>query len=154
MPGTPKKPCRKCKKKLTTETYCGSCLPIIQARQKQNNQRYDTNRGNATFRGYGTDWQKTRAIKINQNPICECDRCQEMQRVKVSTVVHHIKPVNTHQKLRLKYNNLISMSWRCHEVEEGRLRDREYEQWKRDIRDIITSEEHPPNADMVTTGTR
>ena len=136
MPGTPRKPCRKCKKKLTVETYCASCKPVVTAFQKQNNQIYNNHRGTSTECGYGHDWHKVRNYKIQVNPLCECQRCLEMQRVKVANVVHHIKPINTHPNLRLTLSNLMSMSRRCHEVEESRSRDREYEQWKGNQQDM------------------
>lgn len=131
MSVTPKKPCRKCKRVLTRETYCPACELKLKALKKEKSQRYDTNRGTTTERGYGADWVKVRSIKLSQNPLCECNRCKEMGRILVADTVHHVEPVETHPELRLDIQNLESMSHRCHEVEERRAIDTEYEEWKK-----------------------
>lgn len=137
MPDAPKKPCRSCKQVLTKETYCPVCFTKFQSRQKATRQQYDRRRGTTAGRGYDADWQKVRLErKVLAKYLCECDRCKAMGRVRAVTMsdpVHHIKPVETHPHLRLDINNLRSHARICHEVEEGRARDLEYEQWKRNV---------------------
>ena len=53
-----------------------------------------------------------------------------MGRKRPANVVHHKKPVETHPELRLDHSNFQSMAHDCHEVEEGRAIDREYEAFK------------------------
>jgi len=65
------------------------------------------------------------------SPVCECHRCQAMGRHRPAKVVHHIVSIERAISLRLEMSNLKSMCWECHEVEEGRQKDREYERWKK-----------------------
>jgi hypothetical protein len=44
--------------------------------------------------------------------------------------VHHILPVSAYPRLRLRLDNCESHSFHCHEVEEGRAIDHEYETWR------------------------
>ena len=134
MPITPNKPCRACKQILVKEeAYCPACMTKAQTREKAISQRYDTRRGTTAERGYDAAWNRARTErKESALWLCECDRCLAMGRTKViapSDPVHHIKPVETHPQLRLVQSNLRSMTRFCHEVEEGRARDREFEEW-------------------------
>lgn len=47
-------------------------------------RQYDSHRGGASMRGYGTDWQQIRDAYIAAHPTCE--RCGQRR----SEVVHHI----------------------------------------------------------------
>jgi len=88
------------------------------------------NRPNSSSRGYDHHWQKVRAIKVAKDPFCE--RCLKKKPklyvpIKVKTsgrygVVHHIKPISTHPELRLVLDNLESLCFICHEIEEGRMK--------------------------------
>jgi len=81
------------------------------------NQRYD-NRLNSGERGYSNDWQKVRKIKIKQDPLCEI--CARVDIDRVASIVHHIKPIETHPELRLVMSNLMSLCNDCHEATHGR----------------------------------
>ena len=54
-------------------------------------------RGTAAQRGYGSRWQKARAIFLAEHPLC-C-RCGEEGQVTPATVVDHIEPHKGDQKL-------------------------------------------------------
>jgi 5-methylcytosine-specific restriction enzyme A len=129
MSPTPKKPCNRCKTALTTGALCAACQEKADVISKEKTRRYDQARGTTTERGYGTDWQKVRAVQLREHPVCQCDRCREMGRVRPADTVHHIQPVERAPELRLDPGNLLSMGWGCHEAEEGRSRDKEYDEW-------------------------
>lgn len=131
MSPTPKKPCNRCKTALTTGALCAACEAKAKATNREKTRRYDKARGTTSERGYGTDWQKVRAVQLKQFPVCQCDRCREMGRVKPADTVHHIQSVERAPELRLDPDNLKSMAWECHEVEESRAVDHEFEDWKK-----------------------
>lgn len=95
---------------------CAECMPYERAIV----QEYDTRRGNSGERGYDARWQKVRAIKLAQDPLCE----QHIKRGQVvaATMVHHIQPVETHPELRLVMDNLMSLCNACHEEIEKKGR--------------------------------
>lgn len=90
----------------------------------------DDNRPSSKERGYDSQWRKVRALKVEKDPFCE--RCLRKKpklyvpiKVKINGnygVVHHIKPISTHPHLRLVMDNLESLCFVCHEIEEGRMR--------------------------------
>jgi 5-methylcytosine-specific restriction enzyme A len=114
MPVTPKKPCRKCKRVLTIETYCPVCGPVIEQRKKLSAGKYDSKRGNSAQRGYDADWLFIRSKKINKDSLCEV--CLKSKKFIIATLVHHIKPIETHPQLRLTLSNLQSVCISCHEI--------------------------------------
>ena len=135
MPDKPQKPCNRCKKNLTRGKYCSTCQPIIDANKKVQGQIYDTRRGKTAARGYDAQWNKIRIqAKAEGMWVCQCDRCKAMGRIKAVTKsdpVHHIKPVDKYPGLRLELSNLVSMTRVCHECEENRKIDRDWEDWQR-----------------------
>lgn len=100
-----KKPCRHpgCPN-LTDGSYCPT-------HSKQEQKRYDTQRGTAAQRGYGSAWTKVRARKLRDNPLCE--RCEAEGRVRPATRVHHADR-DAHNNAA---GNLISICRACHEAE-------------------------------------
>ena len=105
------------------EKYCPECKGAERARQRAKTKEYDKLRGTATERGYDAAWRKLRAYKLKISPLCACPDCQNgLIRVKSANTVHHIKPVHTHPHLRLRLDNLLSMTRECHEKIEGRKR--------------------------------
>lgn len=127
----PARPCKRCRKRTRNSGgYCDVCQARRDKVVKVAAKKYDWQRGSAASRGYDRNWQKVRAIKLDQCPLCECDRCKAMGRVKAANTVHHIQPVSTHPHLRLVMSNLKSMTYHCHEVEHGRRRDTLFETWK------------------------
>jgi len=76
-------------------------------------ERYDASRGNSNERGYDADWQKVRAVKAAQDPLCET--CARLGIDKALDVVHHIKSIEERPDLRLDMDNLQSLCTEHHE---------------------------------------
>ncbi len=67
---SPKKPCLRCRKNLTTLTYCATCMPIVEARKKKENQEYEKKRGSSRERGYDSAWQKASKAWLSKRKVC------------------------------------------------------------------------------------
>lgn len=118
MPRKPKRPCpgrgpRRtiCRNLIdSNERCCPECAPYDKWLQK----KYDQDRGNSAERGYDAAWRKVRELKLSQDPLCQM--ClDEDNHIKSATMVHHIKPIETHPELRLDMDNLMSLCNRHHE---------------------------------------
>lgn len=72
-------------------------------------------RGSATKRGYGYRWRKARTAFLKQHPLCECDECKRLGRVRAATVVDHIKPHKGDKKLFWDRSNWQAMAKECHD---------------------------------------
>lgn len=65
-------------------------------------------------------WKALRLKKLQANPLCECDECKELERIKPATAVHHITPVESvttidnMEQLMYDYDNLMSVHHTCH----------------------------------------
>lgn len=129
MPNKPLKPCpgrgprtRSCPNLIKgSETCCQECRSYA----KQSDRDYDNMRGNSGERGYDRTWQKVRAFKTNRDPLCEI--CLKRGLTVPLDVVHHIQPIETHPRLRLVMENLMSLCNACHETihKKGRWRRNE-----------------------------
>ena len=114
----PLKICSMCRQNLTHNKVCDDCAPKHEQQKKDRMVRYYRKRGKTTARGYGNDWAKVRDRKLSSQPLCEI--CQGNGRTTAATVVHHIKPTDTHFHLRLQFSNLQSLCRNCHENLHGR----------------------------------
>jgi len=105
MPPKPRKPCSKqgCPK-LTTERFC-------EGHAKQEQQRYDQQRGTAASRGYGVRWQKIRRNVLNDEPLCR--RCAAEGIIKPADLIHHVDRDSTNNDR----SNLEPLCSRHHEDE-------------------------------------
>jgi len=83
--------------------------------------RYDP-RPNASQRGYDWRWQRLRKLYLKHNPLCE--RCKRMGSVTSADTVHHKKQIKEYPELRLEWDNLESLCRDCHEVVEGRKKEK------------------------------
>jgi len=117
MPITPNRPCLRCPT-LTRETFCPACKVKEDAKKKERWRDQDKHRPNAYRRGYDSTWTKARKMYLRRNPLCE--RCKEIGKIVVASLVHHIKPLDGNQELRLDSENLMALCRDCHEVIEGR----------------------------------
>ena len=115
---TPKKPCLKCKRVLTTTTYCPECEVKADALKKETSDKYDTKRGTSKQRGYDSVWSDLRNKKIATDSLCEM--CLKSKRYVIAVLVHHIKTVERYPELRLVWDNLMSLCHSCHEREHRR----------------------------------
>jgi len=119
MPETPNKPCLKCKKNLTTSTYCPACQSI-QDTKKQSYRQDQDKRPSSRARGYDTAWERLRNWYLKQNPLCI--DCQGAGVIRPAVVVHHIIPVEDDPSKRLDMDNLMSLCRDCHEIRHQRKR--------------------------------
>ncbi|MBU1087984.1 MAG: HNH endonuclease [Candidatus Omnitrophica bacterium] len=113
---TPKKPCLKCKRVLTTTTYCPECEVKADAFKKENYSKYNTRRG--PQHEYDNVWRKLSKRKLRINSLCE--ECLNMKRYIKAVLVHHIKDVKRYPELRLVWENLMSLCISCHEMKHRR----------------------------------
>jgi len=107
MPSLAQRPCSE--PGCSTLVSSGRCIKHTRVQELR--------RGTTTERGYGTDWQKLRAIKIEQDPLCQikthCDGT-------VATEVDHIIPIEDRPDLRLEWSNLQSACKACNSAKRDR----------------------------------
>lgn len=110
MPFKPRHPCNYsgCPE-ITATRFC----PKHEALDRK---KYEEKRKTSVERGYNSQWQKLRAMKLAQDPLCEEHLRQNVD--VAATMVHHIKPVETNPELRLVMENLMSLCNPCHEEKE------------------------------------
>ena len=120
MTTAPYKPCRKpgCPD-LTRDKdgYCNRHKGYGIERISRQKQALDKARGTSRQRGYSTQWDKVRAVKVMSDPICEM--CREQGRTTATALVHHIIPVSARPDLLLVMDNLQSLCVRCHALIHG-----------------------------------
>ena len=83
---------------------------------------YTDNRDSARDRGYKTNWDKVRALKVSRDPLCE--ECLRQNDITPVDIVHHIIPVvickQVHREdLIYDLDNLKSDCRPCHGAEEA-----------------------------------
>lgn len=87
--------------------------------RKDDRKKYDDRRLSFRQRGYTSDWDKVRLIKLGHNPLCE--QCEKDGRLTPATLVHHIKSLRDNGSL-LDMDNLMSLCIKCHDkvhVQQG-----------------------------------
>jgi len=67
-------------------------------------------------------WIKARKRYIEQHPVCECDKCKELGRLRTASVVHHLIPHQGNPVLFWDEHNWQAVSKTCH---DGYLRAKE-----------------------------
>lgn len=120
MPHAPARPCRHPGCRALTTDRSGLC----QEHRRQARREYDRTRPSAAARGYGGYWQKVRAAKLRQDPLCE--RCLAKGVIREAWGVHHKdrNPTNNAPE------NLESICFECHEAEHAAERWRTRRQRK------------------------
>lgn len=89
--------------------WCAPCQQAHSAGCPAKQRPVDT-RANATDRGYGSRWQKIRALKRARDPLCEM--CRAKGFVRLADMVDHILPLaagGSHGD-----ENLQSLCWSDH----------------------------------------
>lgn len=81
-------------------------------KQKQARQDNDRYRLTADERGYDKQWRKVRAVKLQNDPLCE--HCAKNNKITIATMVHHVMTINERPDLRLVLDNLESICAPCH----------------------------------------
>lgn len=78
---------------------------------REQEQRYEAERGTSRERGYTWTWEKARKMKLRASPLCS--PCEGQGRVRAAVLVHHRDrdPANNEAA------NLVSMCRECHEAE-------------------------------------
>lgn len=105
----PNKPLRLC-------TYPGCNQLVASGRcekhTKQEQQRYDRQRGSAADRGYDYRWAKFREIYMRSHPLCVM--CQHEGYIIKADLIHHIKPLDQGGS-KYDEDNLMSVCQMHHE---------------------------------------
>lgn len=106
MPNAPKRPCRRKGCPALVSDGTGYCPTHLAGKRRT----YDRDRRPDHQRLYDTQaWRRLRDRKIAANPVCEL--CSNA----LATLVHHIKPIETHPELGLEWDNLQSACRPCHD---------------------------------------
>lgn len=113
MPYAPPKPCRRPGCRALTTDRTGYCEAHRKEERKQARREYDRTRPSAAQRGYDRHWQKVRAAKLREDPLCE--RCLAKGIIREAWGVHHKDrdPTNNTPE------NLESICFECHEAEHA-----------------------------------
>ena len=110
-------------KPLTLCSYPGCSALVMGGRcekhRKQDNKKYETERGTSAARGYDANWNKARAYYLNRHPVCEM--CEKNGMVTPATLVHHIKAIKDGGEI-LDYGNMMALCNDCHESIHGKDR--------------------------------
>jgi 5-methylcytosine-specific restriction protein A len=80
--------------------------------RKQEQSRYNKQRGSAASQGYGSRWRKIRTLKLQRSPLCQDCLEMEPRRLTPANEVHHIVALRdggTHD-----FSNLMSLCKSCH----------------------------------------
>lgn len=92
-------------------------------------------RGSATQRGYGSDWERVKNQKLQLlagealqdfrkangcDPSAFCEDCKKVGRLTIATQVHHIIKFRYRPDLRLVMSNLMSLCGPCHALRTAR----------------------------------
>jgi 5-methylcytosine-specific restriction protein A len=114
--------------KLTQERFCDTHQAEHDLQLQQADRNYNRQRGSAKSRGYDSQWEKVRALKLRLNPLCE--KCESLCMIVPADMVHHIKAIKD-GGAKYDLNNLKSLCNACHEVIEGpnRWKKRETGDW-------------------------
>ena len=115
MPYKPKHPCTagNCPELIeSSERYCT-------AHKKQEQKRYDSERGTSTERGYGARWQRYRKSYLRTHPLCV--ECMQERKIVPSMVVDHIKPHHGDDVLFWARENHQALCKKCHDRKTAKL---------------------------------
>src|ERR1700733_11172024 len=108
MPLAAKKPCNRhgCPK-LTSRRYCEDHTDV--------SREHDKWRGNASSRGYGSDWKRVRMQVLKRDKFL-CLICLAAGRVTAALDVDHIIPISIAPERRLDTTNCQSLCRACHRI--------------------------------------
>ncbi len=87
--------------------------------RKQEQSRYNKERGSAWSQGYDADWNKCREAFLGQHPLCEPCRIKGI--LVPATIAHHKIEVKD-GGARLDFENLMATCHACHEEVHGKDR--------------------------------
>ena len=94
---------------------CPALVPagerLCEKHKRENRKVEDANRANYRERGYSTEWDKLKAMKKRESPLCEV--CLQEGRLTPAEMVHHKVPLREGGEL-LDMGNLVSVCRACH----------------------------------------
>lgn len=114
MPSRPKKPCARpgCSELVEAgQRYC-------EQHKRQEQKRYDNQRGTSAQRGYTARWQRARKRYLAEHPLCV--ECEKQGRLTPATVVDHVIPHKGDRRLFWDQGNWQSLCKRCHDKKTAR----------------------------------
>ncbi|MEK6291065.1 MAG: HNH endonuclease signature motif containing protein [Paraburkholderia tropica] len=118
MPSRPARPCkhRGCRALVAGgKTYCDAHA------SEEVKWKPDAERGNRHARGYGSHWQKLRAMVLARDCyVCRCAECRRLGRVREATEVDHVRPKS--QGGTDDPGNLSAINHDCHKAKTARER--------------------------------
>ena len=82
-----------------------------QKAKKEQDRAYNRQRGSVSRLGYDRRWEKVRATKLLDSPLCEV--CEAEGRLTPAEEVHHIRPISDGGDIYLS-DNLMSICHSCH----------------------------------------
>ncbi|MDQ7790320.1 MAG: HNH endonuclease [Clostridia bacterium] len=115
MPRKPKSPCNSpgCGALVEGGGHCPAC-------RRKYQQRQDKERGTAHQRGYTVRWRRASKRFLREHPLCECDECRRLNRIRASTVVDHKIPHRGDYDLFWDETNWQAMAKDCHDRKTAR----------------------------------
>lgn len=125
MPPRPPRPCRHAGCNALAygrESYCPAHKVQAEREQTERRREADLHRGSRHERGYDSLWVRNRSMYLSAHPLCE--RCAAAGRTVAASLVHHVNSIASAPSLRLDAENLQALCRECHEVVEGRKRER------------------------------
>lgn len=108
LPQKPAQPCRQpgCPALVQGGGYC-------EQHKRQEQRRYDEQRGSSTKRGYGARWRRAREVYLQNNPLCVM--CEAEGELTPATVVDHRIPHKGNYELFWDVSNWQSLCKQCHD---------------------------------------
>jgi 5-methylcytosine-specific restriction protein A len=85
----------------------------------ERNREHDRHRGSFRERGYDARWQKARVAFLRQHPLCVM--CLDADRTTPATVVDHVVPHRSDQRLFWDESNWQSLCKRHHDRDKQRI---------------------------------
>jgi 5-methylcytosine-specific restriction protein A len=99
------------------------CPALLKGRQRactSHARESETQRGHSAERGYNWRWRKASERYRREHPLCMCDECAALGRVRASQVVDHIVPHKGDPALFWDETNWQAMSKVCHDRKTAR----------------------------------
>ena len=95
--------------------YCKEHKFSKKKNKKEYNKKYDKEKRNKERKKFYNSraWKIVREKALARDNYL-CQRCLKDSKLSKADVVHHIKPIETHWKLRLVLDNLESLCHDCH----------------------------------------
>ena len=137
MPRRPDTPCK--------HPGCGRLVPYGTMYCEEHKPLHQHDRKTTSEKGYGSRWQKARAVYLQSHPLCV--RCLAKGRYVKATVVDHIIPHRGDRKLFWDRDNWQALCKSCHDsktMTEDRYEEFRYPKGGRNLCDFAAKRPAPP----------